>query len=70
MTSIYVYTTRFKVLTPLLVEYKIYPAVAQCAFGPICPMVKKHKEIKYNNNVMLTFVYLSEQLNVSYNLYV
>ena len=54
-------------MTPLLVEYKIYPAIARCVFGPICPVVKTNKEIKYNKNVMLSFVYLSEQLNVHYN---
>ena len=54
-------------MMPLLVEYKIYPAIAQCVLGPICPVVKTNKEIKYNKNVMLSFIYLSEQLNVCYN---
>ena len=56
-------------MTPLLVQYKIYKAGAQCVIRPIVLWSKVNKEIKYNDKIMLFFVNLSEQLIVSYNLY-
>ena len=65
MTGVYVYTTRFKVHNASISYTQL---VHDMHLDPFVLWSKTNKEIKYNDKIMLSFVYLSEQLNVSYNL--